>query len=354
MACNEIDISDLKSKLSDSIGTLIDIRGAEAWSSGVIAGARLMLTEDVLHQWQDISHDQPVYLMCFRGNQSLQLQQKLQQLYPQADQIYSVEGGYQAWKQKKLPVHVPAIDSEIQRYSRQLALPGFGHTEQSQLKQAKVLIVGAGGLGSPCAMYLAASGVGTLVLVDDDRVELSNLHRQVIHNENQLGVEKVLSARHYLQQLNSEINVEAVVDKLSADNIHELLDGVDLVIDGSDNMATRYLVNDHCYAASIPFIFAAVHQFEIQLSVFDFRHPKSACYRCVFPENDSASPPNCDQAGVLGVTPGLAGVLQATEAIKLITETGDLISGSLLSWNIKTQQQKMLKFMRRSDCQHGQ
>ena len=354
MKHSEIDIAELQSRLADSIGTLIDIRGAEAWEAGVIADARLLSSEQVLEQWLEISHQQPVYLMCFRGQLSSQLQQEIKQRYPQLQQVYSVQGGYAAWKDNGLPLQKPILDADLVRYSRQLALPGFDLKEQNKLKAARILLVGAGGLGSPCALYLTAAGVGQLILVDDDRVELSNLHRQVIHNENKLGTEKVLSASDYLQQLNSSTDVEAVVDRLSVDNISDLMDGVDLVIDGSDNMETRYLVNDYCYAASIPFIFAAVHQFDIQLSVFDFRQPDSACYRCLFPQRETNTPLNCEQAGVLGVTPGLAGILQATEAIKLITGTGDLISGRLLNWNIKTQQQKMLKFSRRSSCQHGQ
>ena len=224
---------------------------------------------------------------------------------------------------------------ELARYQRHLALQGFGLGAQEQLKAGKVLVVGAGGLGCPALLYLAAAGVGRIVLVDSDRVEASNLQRQVLYAEEDLGQPKAEVAARRLRALSSLVDVVAVADRLRRDNVLDLVRASDVVIDGSDNFATRYLVNDACVMVDRPFVYGAVQGFDGQLSVFNWRGGPT--YRCLFPSPPPAElAPNCAQAGVLGVLPGIVGTWQAGEAIKVLTGVGEPLSGKLLLWNALT------------------
>jgi adenylyltransferase/sulfurtransferase len=220
-------------------------------------------------------------------------------------------------------------DSEIRRYSRQLSLTEVGIEGQRRLKDASVLLIGVGGLGSPAALYLAAAGVGRLGLVDHDAVDLTNLHRQLLHDTPSVGRPKLESARARIEALNPEVEVVAYETRFESSNALDILHGWDLVVDGSDNFPTRYLVNDACLLAGVPFVYGAVLRFEGQASVFGVRG--EPCYRCLFPEPPPPGlVPNCAEAGVLGVLPGLVGSIQGTEAIKLILEEGDTLAGRLL------------------------
>jgi adenylyltransferase/sulfurtransferase len=220
-------------------------------------------------------------------------------------------------------------DSEIRRYSRQLSLTEVGIEGQRRLKDASVLLIGVGGLGSPAALYLAAAGVGRLGLVDHDAVDLTNLHRQLLHDTPSVGRPKLESARARIEALNPEVEVVAYETRFESSNALDILHGWDLVGDGSDNFPTRYLVNDACLLAGVPFVYGAVLRFEGQASVFGVRG--EPCYRCLFPEPPPPGlVPNCAEAGVLGVLPGLVGSIQGTEAIKLILEEGDTLAGRLL------------------------
>jgi molybdopterin/thiamine biosynthesis adenylyltransferase/rhodanese-related sulfurtransferase len=238
--------------------------------------------------------------------------------------------------------------AERARYQRHLALPEIGVAGQEKLKAARVLIVGAGGLGSPGALYLAAAGCGTLGLLDFDRVELSNLQRQVLFDTAGVARPKAEAGGERLAALNPEIRIVPHVLELKAANVRELLEGYDLVLDGTDRLATRYLVNDACVLFGKPLVTAAIHRFEGQLmTCVPGRGP---CYRCLFPDAADAPVPNCAEAGVLGVLPGVMGTLQATEAIKLITGVGEPLIGRLLVYDALAMQFGEFRVARRSDC----
>ena len=224
---------------------------------------------------------------------------------------------------------------ELERYARHLSLSGFGPAAQEKLKRSRVLVIGAGGLGCPALLYLAAAGVGHIEILDDDRVEVSNLQRQVLFTSEDVGQLKVEVAARRLHALNPLIEIVPRAERFTRSNALERLRACDLVLDGSDNFATRYLVNDACVIAGRPFIYGAIHGFEGQASVFNWQGGPT--YRCLFPEPaPAAMTPNCSEAGVLGVLPGLIGTLQATEAIKLLTGIGETLSGRLLLWDALT------------------
>jgi adenylyltransferase/sulfurtransferase len=224
---------------------------------------------------------------------------------------------------------------ELRRYQRHLSLPGFGRAPQERLKAGKVLVVGAGGLGCPALLYLAAAGVGRIVVVDSDTVEASNLQRQVLYTEQDVGQPKAEVAARRLRALNSLVDIVAVAERLRRENALDLVGACDVVIDGSDNFATRYLVNDACVMADRPFVYGAIQGFDGQLSVFNWRGGPT--YRCLFPSPPAAElAPNCAEAGVLGVLPGVVGTWQAGEAIRILSGVGEPLSGKLLLWNALT------------------
>jgi adenylyltransferase/sulfurtransferase len=235
------------------------------------------------------------------------------------------------------------------RYHRQMILPGFGEEGQKLLREASVLLIGAGGLGSPAALYLAAAGVGRIGLVDADTVDLSNLHRQVLHDTEAVGTAKVLSAAASLSRLNPEVVVEPIQLRLHSDNALDTISGWDVVIDGSDNFPTRYLVNDACVLLGIPFAYGAVFRFEGQASLFGLAD--GPCYRCLFRDPPPAElVPGCEEAGVLGVLPGIIGTIQATETLKLLLGTGRSLAGRLLLVDAATMEFREIEVRRDPDC----
>jgi adenylyltransferase/sulfurtransferase len=238
---------------------------------------------------------------------------------------------------------------ETLRYHRQIILPQIGLEGQERLKNASILLVGAGGLGSPAALYLSAAGVGRLGVVDDDVVELSNLQRQVLHDTPSVGRSKTESAHRRIARINPDVRVEEHAVRLRSDNALRIMEGWDVVVDGSDNFPTRYLVNDACVLLGIPFVYGAVFRFEGQVSVF--ARPGGPCYRCLFrdpPPPDAV--PTCAEAGVLGVLPGLVGTIQATEAIKLVLGIGDSLGGRLLLVDTLPMQFREVELRRDADC----
>ncbi len=232
---------------------------------------------------------------------------------------------------------------ELARYQRHLSLSGFGPEAQAALQRSRVLVIGAGGLGCPILLYLAAAGVGHLTIIDADTVDISNLQRQILFTTDDAGQPKAEVAARRLGALNPCIKITAVVARLTRDNALELIRAHDVVVDGSDNFATRYLVNDACVLADRPLIYGAIQGFEGQASVFNFR--SGPTYRCLFPEPPApGTVPNCSEAGVLGVLPGLIGTVQATETIKVLTGIGEPLSGRLLLWNSLTMTSRTLRF----------
>lgn len=244
-----------------------------------------------------------------------------------------------------------ALSSEERaRYSRQLMLPQIGTAGQQRLKNACVLCIGTGGLGSPAALYLAAAGVGTLGLIDSDRVDLSNLHRQILHGTNDVGREKLESARDRLAETNPHVNVVLHAERFIAENAMEIVRDYDIVVDGSDNFPTRYASNDACVLAAKPNVYGSVFQFDGQAAIFA-PHLGAPCYRCIFPEPPPpGAAPSCAEAGVLGVLPGIVGLIQATEVLKLITGLGETLLGRLLHFDALKMAFREFKLRRDPQC----
>jgi len=244
---------------------------------------------------------------------------------------------------------VALTEQQIERYSRNIILKQIGGTGQEKLLASKVLIVGAGGLGAPAALYLAAAGVGTIGLLDGDEVDLTNLQRQIIHHTKDVGRRKVISAEEKIKAINPDVKVRTYDVWARADNIREIVRGYDFVIDGVDNFFAKFLINDVCYFERIPFSHAGILQFEGQL--LTVVPGQSACYRCLFRSPPPAgSVPSCGQAGVLGVLPGVIGSLQATEAIKYLLKTGELLTDSLLTYSALTMDFRKVRVARNPDC----
>ena len=355
MASNIVDISPADALQLMRGGTaLVDVRESSEQELGVPAGARrvprAVLEGDPLAHHPD--RTAPLLLICGSGRRSLLAAEAL--AARGYERLYSVSGGYAAWQAAGLAIEGGIDDRDFaERYSRHLRLPQVGVGGQERLEASRVLLVGAGGLGSPSAYYLAAAGVGHLRIVDADVVDRSNLQRQILHTESRIGQSKVESARTSLQALNPRTGVEAHAVRLDAANVEDMLAGVDVVLDGADNFPTRYLLSDACVKLGKPLVYGAVHRFEGQVSVFDAgRHRGVApCYRCLFPQApDPADAPNCAEAGVLGVLPGIIGLLQATEVIKLLLELGDSLSGRLLHFDALAMRFRETRLRPDPDC----
>lgn len=268
--------------------------------------------------------------------------------------VRSLAGGYHQWEQEGFPTVNPVslTPSQKERYRRHLNMPEVGAKGQAKLIESKVLLVGAGGLGCPAAFYLAGAGVGTLGLVDFDKVEMSNLQRQVLHTEKSVGQYKVDSAYQTLLHYNSDVKVERYRDKLTSNNIEEIVSQYDLIIDGCDNFPTRYLVNDACVKLKKTCVHGSVYRFEGQVTIFD-HHTDCPCYRCLYPEPPPPElAPSCADAGVLGVLPGIIGLLQACEAIKHLLGIGESLRGKLLAYDGLKQNFCHYQLQRDSDCSY--
>ena len=330
------EISPADALLRQAQGALlIDVR-EEGERAGGMPAAALGLSRGFLElRIEQLEPDRarPILALCGSGMRSLLAAETLQRMGYR--DIASVAGGFERWKTEGLPVSAGTLDADAaERYARQLRLPQVGEAGQAKLAAARVALLGAGGLGAPAALYLAAAGVGQLTVIDDDRVERSNLHRQVIHADARVGMAKTESARLALNALNPRVRIETRTERLRADNVERLLDGHDLVIDGADNFPARYLLAAATRRLRLPMVYGAVERFTGQVSVFDPRRDDSPCYRCLFPEPPSAAEaPNCSEAGVLGVLPGIVGLLQATEALKLVLGLGEPLVGRLLSFD---------------------
>ena len=316
---------------------LVDVREsherATGFAQGALGIARAELEADPQSALPD--REAQVLLICQGGGRSLKAAEALVEAGYR--RVASVEGGTTRWVAEGLPMTEPEGDVDFyDRYSRHLRLPEVGEAGQRKLQAARIAMVGAGGLSSPAGFYLAAAGIGTLVLADDDVVDRSNLQRQILHTDARIGTSKVESARIALSALNPQVDIETFPERITAANVERLIADADVVIDGADNFPVRYLLNDACVKLGKPLVYGAVHRFEGQVSVFDAgrKRGQAPCYRCLFPEPPPPeAAPNCAEAGVLGVLPGVIGLLQATEAIKLILGQGDPLTGRLLHFD---------------------
>jgi molybdopterin/thiamine biosynthesis adenylyltransferase/rhodanese-related sulfurtransferase len=331
------ELSPPEAAAAAGTGTLmIDIREPDEIEGGSPVGA-VRLARGFLEiriAQHASSLDTPVCVMCQSGTRSLLAAAALQSLG--YTDVSSMQGGFAAWKQQGLPFDKPLqlSNADRRRYARHLAIPEVGEAGQLKLLSSKVLLIGAGGLGSPVAFYLAAAGVGTIGLVDDDVVDSSNLQRQILHTESRVGKKKVESAKETLLALNSDLEVDTYEERLNAANVERILTGYDVVVDGTDNFTARYLINDACVKLAIPNVHAAVFRFSGYVTVYSPKRHKSPCYRCDYPNPPPAEmAPSCADAGVLGVLPGVLGLLQAVEALKLIVGIGQPLLGRVLSYD---------------------
>ena len=330
---------------------VIDVREPHELGGGRIPGALTIPRAELEQRVPTAVPDRarPVVLYCSRGSRSLAAARTMTSLG--YGDVCSLAGGFAARTKAGLPVDGVAgglSAEQRERYSRHILLPEVGEDGQKQLLAAKILCVGAGGLGSPASLYLAAAGVGTVGLVDDDVVDASNLQRQVVHTTDRIGMPKVESAARTLTALNPDVNVTGHKTRLTSDNALELIAPYDVIVDGADNFATRYLLNDVALRLGKPVVHASVFRFEGQLTVFPAAG--APCYRCLFPEPPPpGAAPSCQEAGVLGVLPGVLGVLQATEALKLVLGMPTL-AGRLLIWDATRSRFRELMLRRDPRC----
>jgi sulfur-carrier protein adenylyltransferase/sulfurtransferase len=347
----EVDPAEVHKQLGNG-AVVVDVREPEEWGAGHIPGAKHVPKSYLETRIEGTVPDraQHVILYCQSGNRSAWAARTLIEDLGY-ENVESMTGGITLWKDRGYEVEVPRTltAEQRERYSRHLLLPEVGAEGQQKLLDAKVLLLGAGGLGSPAALYLAAAGVGTLGIVDNDEVDLSNLQRQVIHSSERIGVPKVDSAEQTINALNPDVKVEKHAVRLGPENIMDILPGYDIVVDGLDNFPTRYLLNDASVRLRIPVVSAAILGFEGQLSVF--KPYDGPCYRCLFPVPPPAElAPSCGANGVLGVLPGTMGLLQATEVIKLILGEGDPLIGRLLMYDALAATATEVKVRRDPEC----
>jgi molybdopterin/thiamine biosynthesis adenylyltransferase/rhodanese-related sulfurtransferase len=337
--------------LDASATTIVDVREASEWEQGHIPGANHISKSYIEQQIEGVvpDRDAPVVLYCAGGVRSLFAAQTLAGMG--YTNVASMAGGFQGWKGAGFDFDTPVVLSweQKQRYSRHLLIPEVGSAGQATLLSSKALLIGAGGLGSPAALYLAAAGVGTIGLVDFDVVDLSNLQRQIIHTTDRVGERKVESARIAINALNPDITVVQHEEMLVAANVERIIAGYDVILDGTDTFETRYILNDAAVAANIPVVHASVFRFEGQLTTFvPFEGP---CYRCLYPTPPPPElAPGCSVAGVLGIVPGILGMLQTNEALKLLLGIGSSLAGRLLLFDALESEFTELQLRRDPNC----
>jgi adenylyltransferase/sulfurtransferase len=343
---------EVRQRLSNGGGyTVVDVREKEEYREGHLPGALSVPRGFLDMRIEEAVPDKaaPLVLYCAGGTRSLLAGRTLREMG--YTNIVSMSGGFGAWKGAGLPWEADRqfTADQLQRYSRHFLLPEVGEAGQAKLLDAKVLLIGAGGLGSPSAYYLAAAGVGTLGIVDMDVVDMSNLQRQILHTNDRVGMPKVESARQTLTALNPDIKVIGYQERVSSENIMELIRDYDVIVDGCDNFPTRYLVNDACVMANKPNVHGSIFQFEGQATVF--APHRGPCYRCLFPEPPPpGAAPSCQEAGVLGVLPGLVGCVQALETIKLILGVGRPLIGRMVYFDTLSMELRVHKLRRDPEC----
>jgi molybdopterin/thiamine biosynthesis adenylyltransferase/rhodanese-related sulfurtransferase len=329
----------------------LDVREADEYAQGALPGA-LHLPRGLLElqvEGRVPDKERKIIVYCAGGTRSALAAQALGQLG--YSDVASMAGGFNKWKDEGRDFVTPRTLDAAQRnrYQRHLLLPEIGEAGQQRLLESKVLLLGAGGLGSPAALYLAAAGVGTIGIVDMDVVDASNLQRQILHNLDRVGERKVDSAKKTLTAMNPDVNVVTYDVRLGADNVLEIIDSYDVIVDGTDNFPTRYLLNDAALLKRIPVVHGSIFRFEGQATVF---YPYvGPCYRCVVPEPPPADlAPSCAEAGVLGVLPGIIGSIQALETIKLLLDLGEPLVGRLLAYDALEETFRTFKIRRDPAC----
>ena len=349
---DEIDARTAKARLADEAPAVVDVRERDEWDEGHIPGAihipRGFLESKIEAAVPDRS--QPVIVYCAGGSRSAFAARTLGELG--YENVASLAGGFTDWKRNGLPFELPRALDETQRrrYSRHILIPEVGEVGQGRLLEARVLLIGAGGLGSPAALYLAAAGVGTLGIVDDDAVDETNLQRQIVHSTERLGEAKAESAKRTIEALNPDVAVKVYQERLASENADLILgEGWDVIVDGADNFPTRYLVNDASVWHGIPVVHGSIFRFEGQATVFS--PGEGPCYRCLFPEPPPPElAPSCAEGGVLGVLPGIVGSIQANEALKLVLGIGEPLVGRLLLFDALTTTFTEISLRRDPDC----
>jgi molybdopterin/thiamine biosynthesis adenylyltransferase/rhodanese-related sulfurtransferase len=355
---SEIDEIDADGAQGIDGAVWIDVREADEWQEGHLPGAVHIPRGYLESRVEGVAPDKSTELIvyCASAARSAFAAKTLQELG--YEHVHSLAGGFTDWKRNGLEITMPRTLSAERRtrYARHIVIPEIGEEGQLKLLDARILLIGAGGLGSPASLYLAAAGVGTLGIIDADIVDETNLQRQIAHSLDTLGMPKVDSAKGAIERLNPDVNVVTYRERLTSENIDRILDdGWDIIVDGADNFPTRYLVNDASVWRGIPVVHGSIYRFEGQVTVFKPRNAhdevQGPCYRCLFPEPPPPElAPSCSEGGVLGVLPGIVGSLQTNEAIKLAAEIGDPLIGRLLLFDALATEFTEVKIERRADC----
>jgi sulfur-carrier protein adenylyltransferase/sulfurtransferase len=330
---------------------LLDVRERDEYEQGFIPGAVHIPRGNLETRIETNVPDRatPVIVYCASGNRSAYAAKTLGELG--YTDVVSLAGGYSGWKQNGYEWKIPRTltPQQFERYSRHVLIPEVGEEGQLKLLDSKVLLIGAGGLGSPAGLYLAAAGVGTLGIIDADVVDSSNLQRQILHTVDRIGTPKVDSAEATIRALNPDVTVVKYADRLTSENVLDVITGYDVIVDGTDNFPTRYLLNDASLVAGIPVVHGSIYQFEGSVTVY--KPHDGPCYRCQYPEPPPPElAPSCAEGGVLGVLPGVVGTLQATEALKLVLGIGDPLVGRQLRYDALSMEFVELKMHRDPDC----
>jgi molybdopterin/thiamine biosynthesis adenylyltransferase/rhodanese-related sulfurtransferase len=349
---SEIDATQARERIESGEPVVLDVREQDEWDEGHIPGAVHVPRGHLESRIERLAPDngRPVVVYCSAGNRSAFAAKTLTDLG--YEDVVSLAGGFTDWKRNGFPVQLQVgLDAPRRaRYSRHLLIPEVGEEGQLKLLDSKVLLIGAGGLGSPASLYLAAAGVGRIGIVDADVVDESNLQRQIVHSTESLGEPKVESAKRTIEALNPDVEVVAYKERLTSENIERILaDGWDVIVDGADNFPTRYLVNDASIWHKIPVVHGSIYRFEGQVTVF--KPYEGPCYRCLFPTPPPPElAPSCAEGGVLGVLPGVIGSLQASEALKLALGIGEPLVGRLLLFDALAATFDEVKLRRDPDC----
>jgi molybdopterin/thiamine biosynthesis adenylyltransferase/rhodanese-related sulfurtransferase len=349
---DEVDASRAREIIEGESPSIVDVRERDEWDEGHLPGAVHVPRGHLESRIEQAAPDKsrPVVVYCAGGNRSAFATKTLEELG--YERVMSLAGGFTDWKRNGYPYEVPeALDeAKRRRYSRHLLIPEVGEEGQLRLLQSRILLIGAGGLGSPASLYLAAAGVGALGIVDDDLVDETNLQRQIVHSTERLGDSKADSAQRTIEALNPDVTVKVFKERLTSENVDRILgEGWDVIVDGADNFPTRYLLNDASVWHRIPVVHGSIFRFEGQTTVF--KPHEGPCYRCLFPQPPPPElAPSCAEGGVLGVLPGIIGSLQANEALKLALGIGEPLIGRLLMFDALAGEFTEIRLRRDPNC----